>query len=165
MNRHRGMSILLGFSCQILAACELPQFGGGHAPSGTKAAVRAPISSAAASKPRQADARIAANQSASSDTPIDARSEPAPAPAPVNMVGFGEQELRNLLGAPAIQEERPPGKIWRYRKGGCALDVTLYPDVQTRKYGTLSYEVKSNDGTDQGKRACLADIQSGGRAR
>ena len=61
-----------------------------------------------------------------------------------------------MLGAPTSEEDRPPGKLWRYRDGQCTLVVQLYPDVQTRQFGTLAYEVKSDDNTDEGKRVCTA---------
>ena len=59
----------------------------------------------------------------------------------------------------------PPGKRWRYRDGQCTLDVQLYPDVQTKQFGTLAYEVKSDDNTDEGKRVCLAQLQSRAQTR
>ncbi|MCW5568857.1 MAG: hypothetical protein KIS84_11585 [Dokdonella sp.] len=164
MKRHCFASILLGLTCQGLAACDFPQVAGGSTRSGSKStSVRAASSGAVIHQPKQIEARSAASQASSTDKPNEGRSEPAP--GPVNLIGLEEQELRDLLGSPAAQEDRPPGKIWRYRKGGCALNVTLYPDVQTRKFGTLSYEVKSDDGTEQAKRACLADLQPGGRTK
>jgi len=87
----------------------------------------------------------------------------ASAAVPVSLAGKSEAELRALLGAPTAEEDRPPGKRWHYRDGQCTLDVQLYPDVQTKQFGTLAYEVKSHDNTDQGKLACLAQLQS--RAR
>lgn len=78
----------------------------------------------------------------------------------VNIIGKSEAELRALLGPPTTVEERAPGKLWRYRDGQCTLDVQLYPDVQTRQYGTLAYEVKSDDNTDEGNRACLAQLRA-----
>lgn len=84
---------------------------------------------------------------------------PAP-PTPVSLAGKSEKELRALLGPPTSEEERPPGKRWRYQDGTCSLEVQLYPDVQTKQFGTLAYEVKSDDNSDEGKRACLAQLQS-----
>lgn len=81
-------------------------------------------------------------------------------PIPINIIGKSEGELRALLGPPTSVEERAPGKIWRYQDGQCTLDVQLYPDVQTRQFGTLAYEVKSDDNTDEGNRACLVQLQS-----
>ena len=85
-------------------------------------------------------------------------------PAAVSFTGKSEQELQALLGPPTNVEERAPGKIWRYRDRQCTLDVQLFPDVQTRQFGTLAYEVKSDVNTDEGNRACLAQFQSRARA-
>lgn len=91
-----------------------------------------------------------------------AASTPAPAAlsAPVTLVGKSEGEVRALLGSPTSVEERAPGKTWHYRDGRCSVDVQLYPDVQTRQFGTLAYEVKSDDNSDEGKRDCMARIRS-----
>jgi hypothetical protein len=85
--------------------------------------------------------------------------------APVNLVGQSDSDIRARFGAPTSEEDRAPGKTWRYRHGQCALDVSLYPDVQTRKFTTLAYEVRSDDNTDQGKQLCLGQFQSRGRSR
>lgn len=83
----------------------------------------------------------------------------------LSLAGKSETELRAMLGAPTSEEDRPPGKRWRYRDGQCTLDVQLYPDVQTKQFGTLAYEVKSDDNTDEGKRICLAQLQSRAQTR
>lgn len=83
----------------------------------------------------------------------------------VALAGKSESELRALLGTPTSEEDRPPGKRWRYRDGQCTLDVQLYPDVQTKQFGTLAYEVKSDDNTDEGRRLCLAQLQTRVQAR
>jgi hypothetical protein len=83
----------------------------------------------------------------------------------LSLIGKSETELRAVLGAPTSEEDRPPGKLWRYRDGQCTLVVQLYPDVHTKQFGTLGYEVKSDDNTDQGKRVCLAQLQSRAQTR
>ena len=90
---------------------------------------------------------------------------PSPDAPAVTLAGKSDNEVRALLGAPTSEEERPPGKRWRYRDGQCTLDVQLYPDVQTKQFGTLAYEVKSDDNSDEGKRLCLAQFQSRVQAR
>ncbi len=70
-----------------------------------------------------------------------------------------------MLGAPTSEEDRPPGKLWRYRDGQCTLVVQLYPDVHTKQFGTLGYEVKSDDNTDEGKRVCATQLQSRAQTR
>src|SRR5204862_8090802 len=88
------------------------------------------------------------------------RRETASATPDVNLVGKSEGQVRALLGPPTSVEERAPGKTWHYRDGPCSVDVRLYPDVQTRQFGTLAYEVKSDDNSDEGRRDCLARIRS-----
>jgi len=121
--------------------------------------------------------RTASTGSTSPDTPVDAPvatpatvsdnppARPATPGGPLTLAGKSETELRAMLGAPTSEEDRPPGKRWRYRDGQCTLDVQLYPDVQTKQFGTLAYEVKSDDNTDEGKRVCLAQLQSRAQAR
>jgi hypothetical protein len=92
---------------------------------------------------------------AAPDPPVRSSERP-----PVALAGKSENELRALFGAPTSEEDRPPGKRWRYRNGQCTLDVQLYPDVQTKQFGTLAYEVKSDDNSDEGRRHCLAQLQS-----
>jgi hypothetical protein len=84
---------------------------------------------------------------------------------PVNLIGKSEGDLRALLGPPTSEEENAPGKTWRYRDGQCALSVRLYPDINTRQFATLGYEVKRDDNTDEGKRACLAAFGSRAQAK
>jgi hypothetical protein len=117
---------------------------------------RAPAWATLATPPASGEA------AAASDTPP--RRSP-PDSAAVTLSGKSEAELREMLGTPTSEEDRPPGKRWRYRDGQCTLDVQLYPDVQTKQFGTLAYEVKSDDNTDEGKRLCVAQIQSRVQAR
>jgi len=108
------------------------------------------------------EAPAAAPAAASEEPPARPASSGGPAFA---LAGKSETELRAMLGAPTSEEDRPPGKRWRDRDGQCTLDVQLYPDVQTKQFGTLAYEVKSDDNTDEGKRVCLAQLQSRAQAR
>jgi hypothetical protein len=103
----------------------------------------------------------ATNKSATAAEPTkqDSAGDTAHA-ANIDLAGKSESEVRTLLGPPNSEEERAPGKTWHYRDGPCAVDVHLYPDVQTRQFGTLAYEVKSDDNTDEGKRSCLAHLRS-----
>ena len=102
--------------------------------------------------------------SSSRDTPSPDKDETV-TPRVASLVGQSEVDIRARFGAPTSEEDRAPGKTWKYRHGQCAMDVSLYPDVQTRKFTTLAYEVRSNDNTDQGKQLCLGQLQSRGRSR
>lgn len=144
-----------------------------------------PAKSVASTRPRttppastSTDAPAAATTTASDEPPAPVSAAPAAgsAASPVagaaatggpalSLAGKSEVELRAMLGAPTSEEDRPPGKRWRYRDGQCTLVVQLYPDVQTKQFGTLAYEVKSDDNTDEGKRVCMAQLQSRAQAR
>ncbi len=77
-----------------------------------------------------------------------------------SLVGKDETQIRALLGPPNSEEDRAPGKTWHYREGQCSVDIQFYPDIQTRQFGSLAYEVRSDDGTDEGKRLCLGQLRS-----
>ena len=108
------------------------------------------------------DAAAVATTATSHEPPALPAATGSPA---LSLDGKSESELRAMLGAPTSEEDRPPGKRWRYRDGQCTLDVQLYPDLKTKQFGTLAYEVKSDDNTDEGKRVCLAQLQSRAQAR
>src|SRR3546814_12764533 len=79
----------------------------------------------------------------------------------VRLIGLDGKQLRDLLGEPSEEQERVPGKLWRFRFAKtCILDVLLYPDVQTQTFRSLNYEVTGDDGSDKGKRRCATQLQS-----
>jgi hypothetical protein len=78
----------------------------------------------------------------------------------VQLVGKSENELRTLLGPPAEELHQPPGKRWVYRDGQCTLYIQLFPEIPTKQFGALSYAVKSDNDTDEGRRLCSAQFQS-----
>ena len=125
-------------------------------------------------KPSTRDPSLAAtNAAATPPAPSLAATDVAatpPAPTPpkepaVQFVGKSENELRALLGPPTEELNQPPGKRWLYRDGQCTLSVQLFPDIQTKEYGSLSYAVKSDNDTDERRRLCLAQFQSRVQAR
>jgi hypothetical protein len=121
---------------------------------------------ASPSKPQNRSAARVSPPPAHQDADKAASKAPDPAPTevaaaePLNLTGWSEHDVRALLGPPTTEENNAPGKTWRYRDGQCSLDVQLYPDVKTHQYGTLDYEVKSDDNTSEGKRFCMGQFQS-----
>jgi hypothetical protein len=115
-----------------------------------------PAAARVAPKPATVTAGDAAAPATAAVVPAAAAAD---VPPPV-LTGYRESQLRALLGPPTSEEAHPPGKQWRYRNGKCTLDIQLYPDVETKQYGTLAYKVKSDDDTDEGRRFCLAQLQS-----
>ena len=123
----------------------------------------APTYSQARSGSRPAAAKPAAKpteEAAKSEPAASTPATPTPPSGDVNLMGKSEGQVRTLLGPPTSVEERAPGKTWHYRDGQCSVDVQLYPDVQTRQYGTLAYKVNSDDNSDEGRRECLARFRS-----
>lgn len=76
-------------------------------------------------------------------------------------VGLAETQLVARLGPPSAQsEDQPPGKTWRYQNRICTVNFMLYPDVETRVYRALAYEVINDDQSAAGKRLCLAELEA-----
>lgn len=76
-------------------------------------------------------------------------------------VGLAESQLVARLGRPSAErEDQPPGKTWRYHVKSCIVDIMLYPDVETRTYRALAYEVINDDQSVSGKRLCLAELEA-----
>ena len=126
-----------------------------------KPATSQPKRSAPPTQPASPQASKAATPAARPATAAPVQPAPAPAiSAPLPLAGKSEPEIRAALGAPSAEEERPPGKRWRYRDGQCTLDIQLYPNVETKRFTTLAYDVRSNVDSDEGKRLCMAQFQS-----
>jgi hypothetical protein len=83
----------------------------------------------------------------------------------VSLVGLNMQQTRDRLGVPTEEIEQSPAKVWRYRTTQCSVDVAMYPDVHTQVFRVLNYEVKGNDGTEQGRRKCISGLRSGSLIR
>jgi hypothetical protein len=158
-----GISLLLLSGCDVAhnAQRDLTRLVHSDPFTASKPAPAARVASAPAKPP--ATAVVDPKPEPSTAEPPGAGVEPpreASAPASVSLIGKSEGQVRALLGPPTSVEERAPGKTWHYRDGQCSADVQLYPDVQTRQFGTLAYEVKSDDNTDEGRRGCVAQFSS-----
>lgn len=99
-------------------------------------------------------------------TPVD---HPRPSPSgktddaespDIGAVGLEESKVRNLFGVPVSEVDDAPAKRLSYKTGACSIEFTLYPDVDTRTYRTLTLEVRNDDGTPKGQRICVADLKS-----
>ena len=102
----------------------------------------------------------AVQNKASARTPASAVPT-APPESGGSLIGLAEDQLIQKLGRPAAErDDQPPAKTWRYVNKNCTVDFTLYPDVQTRIYRALAYEVINNDNSAAAKRLCLAELES-----
>jgi hypothetical protein len=111
-------------------------------------------------------------QSAGHPRRVEAAKRPLPpvakaagSAASERFIGLDEAQLRARFGPPTSEEERAPGKIWRYRQGPCTVALDLYPDVESRVFRALAYEVTSNDGSPEKERHCLAELALRSRNR
>lgn len=128
----------------------------------SKPAASQPKKSASPTQPAPPQTHQAATHPSHATTapgPVSPTPEP-PAVTSLPLAGKSESEIRAAFGAPSAEEERPPGKRWRYRDGACTLDIQLYPNVETKQFTTLAYEVRNNVDSDEGKRLCMAQFRS-----
>jgi hypothetical protein len=94
------------------------------------------------------------------------RPHPAPAvaadakPQIDDLIGWNEAEIRTVFGAPAVQEDHAPTKRWVYHARQCTMNVTLYPEVETRQFQALNYEVNADDGSAKRQQACIAEFSA-----
>jgi glucose/arabinose dehydrogenase len=75
------------------------------------------------------------------------------------LIGLDEASLRLVLGEPAAVEDTAPSKLWVYKRHQCTMNVTLYPDVETKKFHALNYEVNGNDGSAR-QQQCTTQFSS-----
>jgi hypothetical protein len=76
------------------------------------------------------------------------------------LIGWNESELTTVFGTPASQEDHAPTKQLIYHVKQCTLNVTLYPEVETKQFHALNYEVNSDDGSAKRQQACIAEFTS-----
>jgi hypothetical protein len=113
---------------------------------------------AAAVHPRPTTTRPSAPAAA---TPTPSTAPTAAPDTGASLIGLAEDQLLARLGPPtAEREDQPPGKTWRYQHKDCTVDFALYPDVETRIYRALAYEVINNDNSANAKRLCLAELEA-----
>jgi hypothetical protein len=73
----------------------------------------------------------------------------------LDVIGLDQFEIQSRLG-PATQDlQHLPAVEAVFSAERCTLDVTLYPDVQTRIYHALAYKVASDVDTVKERRRCL----------
>ena len=86
--------------------------------------------------------------------------EAEPATGMRDIVGYSEEEVAGLLGAPNHVHEEPPATIWQYSKDGCQLDIYLYMDMSTESFRVLTYELLNTAGAASGDDRCRESFPS-----
>lgn len=77
---------------------------------------------------------------------------------PERLIGLSTFQTESMLGIPALQDERPPAKVWTYNAKACVLSIFFYPDINTRIFQALTYEFNAEVKTDAAKRRCLEEL-------
>jgi hypothetical protein len=96
------------------------------------------------------------------DTPVETKEDAAQigTQGVDRLIGLSEADIQSVLGPPMLQEDRAPTKLWVFRSKNCTINVTLYPDVETRQFHALSYEVISDVHTAERTRQCIAEFST-----
>lgn len=93
------------------------------------------------------------------------RDRPDPTLTPERLVGLTEEDLKQLIGAPAAVREEPPAVLWSYSSAGCALNVFFYMDLASRTFRALTYELKPKEPKGLAGGACLASLRPASHER
>ena len=78
---------------------------------------------------------------------------------PDQVIGLDLAQIARLLGEPVSRSEKPPAKIWNYLGEGCTMRIFVYPDIKSRVFRALTYEIQGTDGTPLGKRRCFTGLR------
>ncbi len=98
------------------------------------------LAACAAPAPRETSQPEPATATATPPPPVTATPTPAektarlapepaaPPPDPDRLRGLTGDEVQKLIGAPQFARADDPAALWRYRGGGCLLDLYLHAD-------------------------------------
>lgn len=163
-------SVVAAAGCLALSGCFTPNAGRND--EGANAAPSAPsvvVESPPPAKPARRPVAAKKAPPAAKPTVQLAKAEPAPEPVaakpPPNLIGMDERQLNATLGMPTELVEKAPGRLMRYRGASCTLDVSMFPDVETRVFRVLAIEVISDDNTAEGKQRCVSERHASAAAQ
>jgi hypothetical protein len=78
---------------------------------------------------------------------------PSANPAPLQLVGLSQSEVRQLLGPPTASSTKGAAVAWIYQHAGCTIEIAFYYDVTRNGFFALSQ--RSTGGGEA--HACLAN--------
>jgi hypothetical protein len=99
---------------------------------------------------------------------VPAKKPPPPAPkeevatvAPGELVGSDFTSVLQVLRKPDLVQNSALSVVWTYSQPACTLQLFFYPDIQTKIFRLLKYDLKSDAGEKTADRsACLHDIMA-----
>lgn len=74
----------------------------------------------------------------------------------LDVIGLDQYQIQSRLGPPIQDLQQLPAIEAVFSAERCTLNVTLYPDIQTRVYHALAYKVASDVDTVKERRRCFA---------
>lgn len=122
-----------------------------------KSAPVAPPAQRRANRANQIDRESQAQNKAA---PPSQNTEPATI-APHRLVGLSRSQITQLLGKPENVAHNGTSLVWAYRAPNCALRVTFYPNIETKKFHALQYVFEDSKGkTLSDEKACMRVLQT-----
>ena len=84
-----------------------------------------------------------------------------PTIAPGELVGADFSSVLQVFRKPDMVQSSALSVVWTYSQAACTLQLFFYPDIQTKVFRLLKYDLKSEAGEKTADRsACLHDIMA-----
>jgi hypothetical protein len=84
-----------------------------------------------------------------------------PTIAPGELVGSDFNSVLQVLRKPDMVQSSALFVVWTYSQAACTLQLFFYPDIQTKIFRLLKYDLKSDAGEKTADRsACLHDMMA-----
>jgi len=82
---------------------------------------------------------------------------------PDRLIGLEQSRVSELFGRPSFVRQDAPAALWRYRSGGCIVDLYLYPafNEQAQAIGGMRVrhvEVRASTGGKTDVQACIGAL-------
>jgi len=93
--------------------------------------------------------------------PAPPKEAEVPAIAPGELVGSDFTSVLQVLRRPDTVQSSALSVVWTYSQAECTVQLYFYPDIQTKVFRLLKYDLKSEAGEKSADRsACLHDIMA-----
>ena len=89
------------------------------------------------------------------EPPKEAPKELPPAPAPATLVGFDYAGVLKVLRKPDSTQNSALSVVWVYADSDCTLQLFFYPDIETKTFHLLKYDLKNSEGERLDGGACM----------
>lgn len=80
---------------------------------------------------------------------------PPPPPAPATLVGADYTGVLKVLRRPDSMQNSALSVVWTYADPDCTLQLFFYPDIETKTFHLLKYDLKNAEGDRLDGGACM----------